>query len=288
MKKVTKVLSVVMAVGCMASVATGCGGETLAFGKEMLTQKSQLDALMCVNRGDADAAVIDSVMAGYYSTTGDLKGKVSVVEGFNFGEEQYGIAAKKGNEALMAKINEGLIALAGNGGMTEVATTFGLQTELSVTASTSNPYASATDGSWEEVKTSGTLVIGYTIFAPIAYKENGELTGFDTELAKAVVAYLNATYTLSLDVVFEEIDWDSKEALLENGTIDLVWNGMTITPEREEKMCISVPYLKNRQVAVVATSELSNYVTKDDFKKAIIAVESGSAGESVVKGADKE
>ena len=286
MKKVTKVLSMVLAAGCVASMAA-CGGSDLAFGKEMFVRDSQLDALMAVNKGEADAAVIDSVMAGYYSTTGELKGKVSVVEGFNFGEEQYGIAAKKGNESFMSKINEALIALAGNGGLTEVATTFGLQTELSVTATTTNPYATATDNSWNDVVTSGTIVIGYTVFAPIAYEENGELTGFDTELAKAVVDYLNATYTLSLTVDFQEIDWNSKEALLENGTIDLVWNGMTITPDREAEMCISVPYLKNRQVAVVATEDLSKYTTKDDFKKAVIAVESGSAGESVVKGSEE-
>ena len=286
MKKVTKVLSMVLAAGCVASMAA-CGGSNLAFGKEMLSQKSQLDALMAVNKGEADAAVIDSVMAGYYSTMGDLQGKVSVVEGFNFGEEQYGIAAKKGNDALMSKINEGLIALAGNGGMTEVATPFGLQSELLVTANTTNPYADATDSSWEGVVSDGTLVIGYTVFAPIAYKVDGELTGFDTELAKAVVAYLNATYTLSIQVEFQEIQWSAKEALLENGTIDLVWNGMTITPDREAQMCISVPYLMNRQVAVVATADLAKYTTKDDFKKAVIAVESGSAGESVVKGSEE-
>lgn len=288
MKKVAKVLSMVLATASLASMATACGGDNLAFGKEMLVQDTQLDALMRVKNGDADAAVIDSVMAGYYSTSGELKGQVKVVEGFNFGEEQYGIAAKKGNQALMSKINEGLIALAGNGGLETVATSFGLQTELSVTATTANPYANATDGSWEEVKTSGTLVIGYTIFAPIAYKENDTLTGFDTELAKSVVAYLNTTYSLSLDVEFQKIDWNSKETLLENGTIDLVWNGMTITPDREAEMCISVPYLKNRQVAVVAAADFAKYVTKDDFKKAVIAVESGSAGESVVKGSDNE
>ena len=286
MKKVTKVLSMVLAAGCVASMAA-CGGSNLAFGKEMLSQKSQLDALMAVNKGEADAAVIDSVMAGYYSTMGDLQGKVSVVEGFNFGEEQYGIAAKKGNDALMSKINEGLIALAGNGGMTEVATPFGLQSELLVTADTTNPYATATDNSWNEVVSDGTLVIGYTVFAPIAYEVEGELTGFDTELAKAVVAYLNATYELSIQVSFQEIQWSAKEALLENGTIDLVWNGMTITPDREAQMCISVPYLMNRQVAVVATADLAKYTTKEDFKKAVIAVESGSAGESVVKGSEE-
>lgn len=287
MKKAAKVLSLALAVGCVASMAA-CGGSDLAIGKEMLSQKSQLDALMRVKNGDADAAIIDSVMAGYYSSNGELKDQVKIVEGLNFGEEQYGIAAKKGNDALMSKINEGLIALAGNGGMTEVATSFGLQTEVLVTSTTANPYANATDNSWQDVVTDGKIVIGYTIFAPIAYEENDNLTGFDIELAKEVVEYLNTTYTLSLEVEFQEIEWKAKETLLANGTIDLVWNGMTITPSREAEMCISVPYLKNRQVAVVAASDVDKYKTKDDFKKAVIAVESGSAGESVVKPAKEE
>ena len=168
--------------------------------------------------------------------------------------------------------------------MEEIATSYGLQSEVLVTSTTENTYANATDSSWDEVVSTGKLVIGYTIFAPINYKENDELTGFDTELAKAVVEYLNTTYSLSLEVEFQIIQWKAKETFLKNGTIDLVWNGMTITADREAEMCVSIPYLKNKQVAVVATEDVENYKTKEDFSKAVIAVESGSAGEEVVKG----
>ena len=36
------------------------------------------------------------------------------------------------------------------------------------------------------VEDNGKMVIGYTIYAPMNYEENGELTGFDTEFAEAV------------------------------------------------------------------------------------------------------
>ena len=49
-------------------------------------------------------------------------------------------------------------------------------------------------------------------------------------------------------------------------------------------MCISVPYLNNDQVAVVRTEDKDKYVTPDDLKDAVIGVEKGSAGESVVRG----
>ncbi len=292
MKKANKVLGMVLAtacaVSCVASMAS-CGGNgddesKLALGKELITQDSQLDALTQLKNGAVDAVVIDSVMAGYYSTTGDFAGKVKIVDNLVLSEESYGIAAKKGNETFMSEINKALIALTTDGTMNTVATTFGLQNDVAVKADTTNPYANATDSSWETIKSEGEIIIGYTVFAPIAYTENNALTGFDIELAKEVVNYLNETYTLNLTVVFQEIDWDSKEALLENGTIDLVWNGMTITEERSAQMCISVPYLYNKQVAVVLTEDASKYTTKDSFKDAIIGVESGSAGESVVKG----
>ena len=80
----------------------------------------------------------------------------------------------------------------------------------------------------------------------------------------------------------------AKEALLANGSIDLVWNGMTITDERLAEMEISVPYLANKQVAVVKKADAAKYgATKDEFFKytadAVIIAEKGSAGEELVK-----
>ena len=284
MKKVAKLMALVLATGCVMGMAACNEGSTLALGKEMITQDSQLDALTQLKNGAVDAVVIDSVMAGYYSTTGDFAGQVSIVKDLVLAEESYGIAAKKGNEAFMSEINKALIALTADGTMAEVATEFGLQNDVAVKANTTNPYANATDNSWTAIKEEGTIVIGYTVFAPIAYTENNVFTGFDIELAKEVVEYINEEYDLDIAVDFQEIDWNSKEALLENGTIDLVWNGMTITEERSAQMCISVPYLYNKQVAVVAKADEAKYTTKDSFKDAVIGVESGSAGESVVKG----
>ena len=47
-----------------------------------------------------------------------------------------------------------------------------------------------------------TVVVGYTIYAPMNYlDDNGELIGFDTDLAKAVFE------GLGYEVIFQEIDW---------------------------------------------------------------------------------
>ncbi|MBQ4112484.1 MAG: transporter substrate-binding domain-containing protein [Clostridia bacterium] len=291
-----KILSIALAVLLLAVslCAVSCDKPTdsgLAYGKECLAVASQLDALNGLVKGDADIAVIDSVMAGYYMKSVDTFKDYQVLENVVLAEEKYGIAAKKGNDALMGKVNEALIALADTDYKT-VADTYGLTTELLVKADTVNPYASAADASWDNVAAAKKVVIGYTLFAPIAYNEGdgaaATLKGFDIDLAKAVFAYLNNKYSTEVAVEFIIIEWNQKEAMLENGSIDLVWNGMTITPEREAEMCISVPYLANKQVAVIKKADAEKYAAADAaaFAKkatdAVIIVEKGSAGEALV------
>ena len=141
---------------------------SLNFGKDSLSSATQMEALNALKKGDADIAVIDSVMAGYYMNTGDNYKDFQILSEVVLAEEQYGIGAKKGNDALIGKINEALIALVATDYKT-IADTYGLTTELLVTAETVNPQAGATDGSWDKIVNDGKIVIGYTKFAPIAY-----------------------------------------------------------------------------------------------------------------------
>ena len=97
-----------------------------------------------------------------------------------------------------------------------------------------------------------TVVVGYTIYAPMNYMdENNNLIGFDTDLAKAVFA------KLGYEVMFKEIDWNSKYINLDAGDIDCVWNGFTCNTKdddgvaRADKVDFSYNYMENRQVVVV-------------------------------------
>ena len=75
------------------------------------------------------------------------------------------------------------------------------------------------------------VVIGLDdTFAPMGFKnEKGELIGFDIDLAKAVAE------KLKIEVEFKAINWDSKIMDLNSGNIDLIWNGLTITPDRAKE-----------------------------------------------------
>lgn len=288
MKKKIVIAAVTVAlVLSMAFVFAACGngGEDsgILFGKELLPLTAQVDILQNLETGSADIGIMDSVMAGHYLTHGSYVGKIASLNLFTFPAEEYGIGAKKGNDALVGKVNEALIALAADGAFATIAAEYGLQNEVLVAADTANPKADATDDSWNKVVEDGKLVIGYTVFAPIAYMENNTLTGFDVNLAEAVVDYLNETYGSAVEIEWVEIDWATKQTQLENGTLDLVWNGMTLTDEVMNGMSTTVPYLANRQTLIIRSADAEKYGDMRSFfiaaKDAVVAVESGSAAD---------
>ena len=124
-----------------------------------------------------------------------------------------------------------------------------------------------------------TWVIGLDdTFAPLGFRDaSGNLTGYDVDLAKAVCEKLGKEATL------QPIDWSMKEAELNAGNIDLIWNGYTITDERAEKVDFSVPYLDNKQIIVVLAE--SSIQSKSDLAGKKVGAQSES---SAVAAMEKE
>jgi len=122
-----------------------------------------------------------------------------------------------------------------------------------------------------------TLIVGMDdAFAPMGFKdENGEITGFDVELAKAICEKLNKK------VVFQPIDWTMKETELKSGNIDLIWNGYTINEERKKKVDFSVPYLKNKQVIVTLSN--SDIKAKKDLEGKKVGAQNESSAISAME-----
>ncbi len=276
-----KILSITLALVMLMSalfIMSSCGKQEMKIGKQYNALTSQTDVLVQLNAGSIDVGVMDSIMAGYYmSQDSAYSDTLMVVENLTLATEQYGIAARKGS-GFAKKINEALIAMANDGSLETLAAKYGIASELCVDKNAT--VADLTDSEkadWEAIVAKGKFIVGYTLFAPIAYEnEAGELIGFDIELAKAVAAKLN------LDVEFVVIEWSAKEAKLEGGSIDCIWNGMTITEERQAAMEITIPYLNNKQVAVIRKADKDLYTTTDSMKKAIMGAEKGSAGESCI------
>ena len=122
------------------------------------------------------------------------------------------------------------------------------------------------------VQDKGTLVVGITNFEPMDYQnESGEWVGFDADLAKAFAE------SLGVEVVFQEIEWESKVMELDGKTIDVVWNGMTLTDEVLSAMECSNAYCNNAQVVVLPAADPD----AASMAELSFAVESGSAGEDM-------
>ncbi|MGD9910322.1 MAG: amino acid ABC transporter substrate-binding protein [Candidatus Izemoplasmatales bacterium] len=130
--------------------------------------------------------------------------------------------------------------------------------------------------SWEVIQERGYFIVGLdNTFAPMGFvDENGDLVGFDVDLAKEVAS------RLGVDVVFQPIDWDSKVLELNAKTIDMIWNGLTITDSRLLEMSFSQPYLANRQIIIVKSD--STIDTIDDLTGLKVGVQISSASEEAV------
>ena len=150
-------------------------------------------------------------------------------------------------------------------------------------ASTAASASSAASGSTaaaesdlDDIKGKGKMVIGYTVYEPMNYTDaDGNFTGFDTELATAVCE------KLGVEPEFVEINWDTKETELAAKSIDCIWNGLTLTDDREENMACTKPYVKNAQVVVVKDG--TEYTSTADLVGKTVVAEAGSAGETTIQ-----
>ena len=111
-------------------------------------------------------------------------------------------------------------------------------------------------------------------FPPMGFKdEKNEIVGFDIDLAKEVAKRLGR------EVEFKAIDWNSKEAELKSGRVDILWNGLDITDKRKENMLFSEPYMDNRQIVFVAKNGKVAVAGEADLAGKTIGTQSGGTTE---------
>ena len=141
--------------------------------------------------------------------------------------------------------------------------------------------AFAEDTSLDKIKTAGVLKLGLDVgFAPMGFYEEGtdNIIGFDIDLAAAVCEELG----VQLELV--PIAWVAKELELNGGNIDCIWNGMSITPEREASMTMSDAYMNNYITLLVPEGTAK---TKADLAGKTVGLQNGSFAEDCVN-ADEE
>ena len=142
-------------------------------------------------------------------------------------------------------------------------------------AACSSGGSDAESDNWDTYESEGSITIGFdNTFVPMGYEDtNGENVGFDIDLATAVFEQYGIT------VEWQPIDWDLKETELNNGNIDLIWNGYSATDERREQVLFSDPYMTNQQVLV--TKKESGIADVTGMTDKILGAQAGSSGYSV-------
>ena len=112
-------------------------------------------------------------------------------------------------------------------------------------------------------------------FAPMGFRDDsGKIVGFDIDMAEAI------SKEIGVPIEFKPIDWASKETELNSGRIDCIWNGFTMTPERQKKLAFTKPYMDNIQEFVVLKD--SPVQSMADLKGKKITIQEASTAETAL------
>jgi polar amino acid transport system substrate-binding protein len=133
-------------------------------------------------------------------------------------------------------------------------------------------------GDWEYIEKNGKIIVGLdATFAPMGFTDKDDnIVGFDVDLAKAVGE------KLGVEMEFKSIDWDAKYTELDAKNIDCIWNGMSATPERAEKLSLSKEYFNNKIVVMTLKDEVK-VAKSEDLANYNVGIQADSSALEVVK-----
>ncbi len=125
------------------------------------------------------------------------------------------------------------------------------------------------------------FILGFDAeYPPYGYMDdNGEYIGFDIDLAT------EACKRLGWELKLQPINWDSKDAELESGNIDCIWNGFTKSEERLNLYAWTDAYVNNSIVFLVLAD--SGYDTKADLAGKTIDVQAASSAADALYSEDE-
>lgn len=117
-------------------------------------------------------------------------------------------------------------------------------------------------------------------FPPYEYYEGNDIVGIDAEIAGAIAE------KLGLELVIEDMEFDSTIEAVKAGKADLALAGMTVTPERQEIVNFTSSYATGVQVVIV--TEDSPITSVDDLfvegNNYVIGVQRNTTGDIYVTG----
>lgn len=125
-------------------------------------------------------------------------------------------------------------------------------------------------------KTGGKLVMATNAeFPPYEYREGENIVGIDADIAAAVAK------ELGMELVIEDMQFDSIIAAVQSGKADIGVAGITKTEERSAAVNFSDPYTTAAQVIIVGQD--SAITSPDDLTGKKIGVQLGTTGDIFVE-----
>jgi polar amino acid transport system substrate-binding protein len=137
-------------------------------------------------------------------------------------------------------------------------------------------FAAAAGLSLADIKQSGVLKIGCeATYPPFTFREGGQLTGYDVDLATAFCK------TLGVKPEFVDTVWAGVIPALYAKKFDLVMSGLSYTAEREKKVSFSIPYVEASQAMLIRATDQADITGMKQMNGKILGIKTGSPGQTL-------
>ena len=145
---------------------------------------------------------------------------------------------------------------------------------LALVAAACGSDGDETESGLDLVKADTLTVCTDSPYPPMEFELDGQFTGFDIELMRAIAGDLN----LGFEVVNSGFDPITSGTAMVSGQCDIAAASITITDEREANIDFSAPYFLADQSLLVKQD--SGMTTLQDTSGQRLAVQSGTTGEA--------
>lgn len=130
--------------------------------------------------------------------------------------------------------------------------------------------------SLEDIKAAGEIVMFTNAeFPPFEYRDdNNEIAGVDVDIANEIAK------DIGVELVIEDVNFDSIVASIQSGKAAFGAAGMTVTEERSQQVDFSIKYVSSKQYVILP--EGASISTIEDLNGKTVGVQSGTTGDFII------
>lgn len=128
-----------------------------------------------------------------------------------------------------------------------------------------------------DAEENNTIIVGTEAgFAPYEYMVGNDVVGIDMDISRAIAD------ALGKELVIKNMDFDGALLAVQQGTIDFMAAGVSVSEERKEKMDFTIDYVDSTEVVLV-NKESPAVADLDDLDGKVIGVQQGNIADFYVE-----